>query len=117
MMILDGCFLLELFRKELWVDLRDENDPVFNLSCMLEYLYHDLLLLENQLPWFVLERLYNLTANSTIQTSASLLKLVLNFFKQSVFDERISDLNLKLPYEILHILDLIRTVIVVHSRI
>ncbi|KAI5341378.1 PREDICTED: UPF0481 [Prunus dulcis] len=113
MMILDGCFLLELFRKELWDDLQDENDPVFNLSCMLEYLYHDLLLLENQLPWFVLERLYNLTANNTNQTSASLTKLVLNFFKQSVFDDRISDLNLNLPFEILHILDLIRTVTVV----
>ncbi|XP_021823087.1 UPF0481 protein At3g47200-like [Prunus avium] len=111
MMILDGCFLLELFRKELWDDLQDENDPVFNLSCMLEYLYHDLLLLENQLPWFVLERLYNLTANNANQKTASLTELVLNFFRQAVTDERIFDPNL--PFEILHILDLIRTVIVV----
>ncbi|KAM1323446.1 hypothetical protein PS2_044341 [Malus domestica] len=50
MMVLDGCFLIELFRKRFSVDQRDENDPVFNVSCMLEYLYHDVLLLENQLP-------------------------------------------------------------------
>ncbi|CAL9014811.1 unnamed protein product [Prunus brigantina] len=78
---------------------------------MLEYLYHDLLLLENQLPWFVLERLYNLTANNTNQTSASLIKLGINFFSQAVTDERILDPNF--PFEIFHILDLIRIVIVV----
>ncbi|XP_070673097.1 UPF0481 protein At3g47200-like [Malus domestica] len=115
MMIIDGCFLIELFRKGFSVDQRDENDPVFNVSCMPQYLFHDLLLLENQLPWFVLERLYNLTAvkNTTSEgNAASLPDLVLNFFKQSVADDFIFKPCLNLPHEPLHILDLIRTWIV-----
>ncbi|XP_009371668.3 UPF0481 protein At3g47200-like isoform X1 [Pyrus x bretschneideri] len=118
MMVIDGCFLIELFRKGLSVDQQDENDPVFNVSCMLQYLYHDLLLLENQLPWFVLERLYNSTAmkNTTSEGNASsLTDLVLNFFRQSVADDGIFIFkpSPNLPPEPLHILDLIRTVIVV----
>ncbi|CAB4305793.1 unnamed protein product [Prunus armeniaca] len=119
MMILDGCFLLELFRKEYWCTLKDKNDPVFNLSCMLEHLYHDLLLLENQLPWCVLECLYNLTADSptsssSSETGASLTQLVLNFFRQSDADELMLKQNFEVPRKkkILHILDLIRFVIV-----
>ncbi|PQM42008.1 UPF0481 protein [Prunus yedoensis var. nudiflora] len=112
MMILDGCFLLELFRKARYYDLQNENDPVFNVSCMLEHLYHDLLLLENQLPWSVLERLYNLTANRPSQRCHSLTSLVLNFFRQSDVDNLMLNPNFELPDEILHILDLIRAVIV-----
>ncbi|KAM1296338.1 hypothetical protein ACFX2I_023194 [Malus domestica] len=118
MMVIDGCFLIELFRKALSVNRQDENDPVFNVTCMLPYLYHDLLLLENQLPWFVLERLYNLTAvkNTTSEGNASsLTDLVLNFFRQSVADDDIFIFkpSPNVPPEPLHILDLIRTVIVV----
>jgi hypothetical protein len=38
--------------------LREENDPIFRVSSMDEVLRHDLLLLENQLPWMVLEHLF-----------------------------------------------------------
>ncbi|ONI05924.1 hypothetical protein PRUPE_5G029100 [Prunus persica] len=112
MMILDGCFLLELFRKALLYEPQHENDPIFNVSCMRTYLCHDLLLLENQLPWSVLECLYNLTANSLSQRGASLTSLVLNFFKQSVVDNLMLNPSFELPCQILHILDLIRAVIV-----
>ncbi|CAB4279128.1 unnamed protein product [Prunus armeniaca] len=112
MMILDGCFLLELFRKARYEELQNENDPVFNVSCMKEHLYHDLLLLENQLPWSVLECLYNLTANSPNQRGDSLTSLVLNFFMQSEADYLMLNSSFELPYKILHILALIRAVIV-----
>ncbi|KAI5327487.1 hypothetical protein L3X38_026883 [Prunus dulcis] len=112
MMILDGCFLLELFRKALLYEPQNENDPIFNVSCMRTYLCHDLLLLENQLPWSVLECLYNLTANSLSQRGASLTSLVLNFFRQSVVDNLMLNPSFELPCQILHILDLIRAVIV-----
>ncbi|KAL6279538.1 hypothetical protein ACE6H2_016419 [Prunus campanulata] len=112
MMILDGCFLLELFRKAHSDDLQNENDPVFNMSCMQEHLYHDLLLLENQLPWSVLECLYNLTANSPSKGDASLSSLVLNFFRQNDADNLMLNPSFEVPVKILHVLDLIRTVIV-----
>ena len=42
MLILDGCFLIELFRKAADARQVDNNDPIFNVPCMLGYLYHDL---------------------------------------------------------------------------
>ncbi|CAL9028339.1 unnamed protein product [Prunus brigantina] len=114
MMILDGCFLLELFRKEYLYGQQEnpEPDPIFNVSCMREHLYHDLLLLENQLPWSVLECLNNLTANSPSQRGASLTLLVLKFFIQSEADLLMLNIKSMPQYEILHILDLVRAAIV-----
>ncbi|XP_048433483.1 UPF0481 protein At3g47200-like [Pyrus x bretschneideri] len=119
MMVLDGCFLIELFRKGPSHDLQDEKDPVYCMSGIRLYLYHDLLLLENQLPWFVLERLYNLTAvkNTTSEGNASsLADLVLKFFRKYVGDNCILNSSVNLRPEILHILDLIRTAIIATSK-
>lgn len=56
-LVVDGCFLLELFRKDAYIAPRDKDDPIFNTLWTFENLYHDLILLENQIPWFVLLRL------------------------------------------------------------
>ncbi|KAK9285274.1 hypothetical protein L1049_024464 [Liquidambar formosana] len=71
MMVVDGCFIIELFRKFLcwhsgkeedtWRVPIGEDDPVFNMSWTYFPLARDLLLLENQLPLQVLECLWNLT--------------------------------------------------------
>ncbi|KAM1014939.1 UPF0481 protein At3g47200-like isoform X1 [Malus sylvestris] len=123
MMVLDGCFLIELFRKGLSILEQDENDPddtddpVFSVSCMLGYLQHDILLLENQLPWFVLERLYNITAvkNTTSEGNAIFLAdLVEHFFRQFIGGDGTGFREILHPSpNILHILDLMRTLIVV----
>ncbi|XP_062014286.1 UPF0481 protein At3g47200-like [Rosa rugosa] len=90
---------------------QDKDDPIFNMPCMLEYLYHDLLLLENQLPWFVLESIYNLIEGGS--PIAPLNKVVIDFFKNSVAEPKIfSDPDPNSQVEILHILDLIRTSLV-----
>ncbi|ONI26510.1 hypothetical protein PRUPE_1G029800 [Prunus persica] len=80
MMILDGCFIMEFFRNFYYKERRDINDPIFNMDCMIQYLFHDLLLLENQLPWFVLERLYNLTRNYDEPDDTALIVLMLKAF-------------------------------------
>ncbi|KAL6293574.1 hypothetical protein ACE6H2_001716 [Prunus campanulata] len=59
MMVLDACFLIQLFRKSL--NGKCNKDPVFAMPCMFQYVCHALLLLENQIPWFVIESLYNVT--------------------------------------------------------
>ncbi|XP_061988849.1 UPF0481 protein At3g47200-like [Rosa rugosa] len=111
MLILDGCFLIELFRKASDPSRQDNDDPIFNVPCMLEYLYHDLLLLENQLPWFVLEFFYKRIKGGNTNP---LNKLVFEFFKNSVADATIlSDPKPESSGEILHILDLIRTALVI----
>ncbi|KAL9367140.1 hypothetical protein Peur_038339 [Populus x canadensis] len=78
MLVIDGCFLIELFRKEQDNHLREDDDPIFNMSCMLQYLYHDLILVENQIPWLVLEHLFNMTAEPGNTTT--LAQLALQFF-------------------------------------
>ncbi|CAB4261642.1 unnamed protein product [Prunus armeniaca] len=59
-MILDGCFVIHLLWK-IVNGKKDDDDPILNMDCMFQYVCHDLLLLENQLPWFVLSCLYRLT--------------------------------------------------------
>ncbi|PQQ09248.1 UPF0481 protein [Prunus yedoensis var. nudiflora] len=59
-MILDGCFVIQLLWK-IVNGKKDDDDPILNMDCMFQYVCHDLLLLENQLPWFVLSALYKVT--------------------------------------------------------
>ncbi|KAK9926349.1 hypothetical protein M0R45_023586 [Rubus argutus] len=129
MMILDGCFLLELFfRARKWYgDYSDSqvnyrilfqrldigNDSIFNMGCMVQYLCHDLLLLENQLPWFVLERLYSHTIGLD-NPEIALTDLVLHFFSilSSLTQHCKGNFSCTSDEKILHILDLIRRSIV-----
>ncbi|XP_057796822.1 putative UPF0481 protein At3g02645 isoform X1 [Salvia miltiorrhiza] len=61
MLLLDGCFVIELLRSYWFSDLRDKNDQIFQFDHMLAQIRHDLLLLENQLPFFVLNELFDMT--------------------------------------------------------
>ncbi|KAH6780311.1 hypothetical protein C2S52_011548 [Perilla frutescens var. hirtella] len=55
MLLLDGCFIIELIRKYFF-----DNDPIFE-SETLSQIRHDLMLFENQLPFFVLKQLFDMT--------------------------------------------------------
>ncbi|KAM5558721.1 UPF0481 protein [Rosa sericea] len=138
MMILDGCFLLELFKKffcegykrclkENFVPaevLYIENDPIFNMDCMLQYLCHDLMLLENQLPWFVLEILYRLTVEEYIYYPSLSTMVLLTFSSQgslvhnveSYLSHNGDDDGDDEDDAVLHILDLIRSTLVFQFR-
>ncbi|CAK9155882.1 unnamed protein product, partial [Ilex paraguariensis] len=76
MVLLDGIFVIELFRK--W-NARSSytNDPVIQSSRMLGVICRDLLLLENQLPFFILVHLFNMTGDSDTQEDISYLALSL----------------------------------------
>ncbi|KAG6731327.1 hypothetical protein I3842_01G124200 [Carya illinoinensis] len=60
MMLLDGCFIIELFRKCKGLSPRDDHDPIFQIDWMLNAVEVDLLLFENQLPYFVLDKLFEI---------------------------------------------------------
>uniref|UniRef100_A0A5B6ZDP9 Uncharacterized protein n=1 Tax=Davidia involucrata TaxID=16924 RepID=A0A5B6ZDP9_DAVIN len=64
MMLLDGCFIIELFQKNYTRGLRNldtDRDPVFELDQVRSSIEHDLMLFENQLPFFILVHLLNMT--------------------------------------------------------
>ncbi|KAM5553032.1 UPF0481 protein [Rosa sericea] len=123
MMIVDGCFLIQLFRKCDDEKLRAFDDPVFNMDCMFHFLCHDILLLENQLPWFVIHSLYSLIIE-IYPKQPSLSFLVLEAFsmlpslKQSCssYSKHLPRNNCHFDKDHLHILDLIRSSIVIPLR-
>ncbi|KAI8003848.1 UPF0481 protein [Camellia lanceoleosa] len=59
MMVLDGCFIIELMQKFGMADLRDENDSIFQMDWIVRRLQRDLMLFENQLPFFILRELFD----------------------------------------------------------
>ena len=82
MMLLDGCFIVELF---LNVDVNRRNatavtdDPIYSTKWILPIIRLDMLLLENQLPFLVVEHIFQLV-NGT-NTSPSIVELALRFFE------------------------------------
>ncbi|XP_042479216.1 UPF0481 protein At3g47200-like [Macadamia integrifolia] len=110
MMLVDGCFIIELFRKKAnSIGGGQRDDPISSTPWMDTYLRVDLMLLENQIPWFVLEYLFNLTV-SPLQSSPSLAELALGFFNtlmpMTVPAKASSRLETK------HLLDLLRNSII-----
>ncbi|GFY83758.1 hypothetical protein Acr_03g0005320 [Actinidia rufa] len=97
MLVVDGCFILELlYRYHLLNNPTNEestgntndmpegniSDPVFGSSLMRITVQHDLLLLENQLPFCVLEKLFDITL-AKIQdphSNCSLFEYVIEYF-------------------------------------
>ncbi|XP_059451415.1 UPF0481 protein At3g47200-like [Corylus avellana] len=106
-LVIDGYFIIELFCKKIYWRLTEERDPIFSRSCMLQFLYHDLILLENLIPWMVLERLFNLTMDSYDENP--LILLAVNFFRTIHFSKRLRPrdqvINIK---GIEHLVDLFR---------
>ncbi|KAK9280704.1 hypothetical protein L1049_014402 [Liquidambar formosana] len=77
MMLLDACFIVELLRLFHKGNL---DDPIFSTRFMHRVIWLDLVMLENQLPLFVLEKMYMLTGPYQ-DDEASFKALAINFLK------------------------------------
>nr|XP_023897774.1 UPF0481 protein At3g47200-like [Quercus suber] len=105
MLVIDGCFIIELFCKQVFTELRGDNDPIFSTACMRQFLAHDLILLENQVPWIILERLFNLAMHLIDNNARQFLSLGIDLLPAHPPNQ-----------EIKHILDLIRKLLVSSTR-
>ncbi|KAL7603709.1 hypothetical protein Lser_V15G20086 [Lactuca serriola] len=82
MMVLDGCFILELFRgindgfEELGYS---KGDPVFSICGSLDSIRRDMIKLENQIPLFILDELLALQ-NPDGQNTDALANMAIPFF-------------------------------------
>jgi Plant protein of unknown function len=86
MLLLDGCFILGFFMKAANGDLNARWDTNVILS--------DIYLLENQIPFFVIHKLYDICygcpiANCSYEVTCPLLKLILEFPDPFDFDHRL----------------------------
>lgn len=80
MLLLDGCFIVELIRKYNNIPgVRDDDDPVFKGPSILPCIKTDTMLLENQLPFFVLWELF---AKTSGQSETDFSGMALNFCRR-----------------------------------
>ncbi|KAF8025954.1 hypothetical protein BT93_F2705 [Corymbia citriodora subsp. variegata] len=86
MMVVDGCFVIELLRlynnhiRTKSTGEANVADPIFTTHWMLRTLQRELLMLENQLPLFVLKKIFELTNNNIDGQAESLETLAVSFF-------------------------------------
>ncbi|KAJ1692736.1 hypothetical protein LUZ63_009434 [Rhynchospora breviuscula] len=101
MLLLDGCFILELFFK--W--LNEDPDVLFTESWGLRMILSDLLLIENQIPFFVIERLFHkVMAGEAKNRRNAFLNLLARFLMN---DQEPSHTSLEIwPEKIYHLLHL-----------
>ncbi|KAG9445841.1 hypothetical protein H6P81_011969 [Aristolochia fimbriata] len=83
MMVIDGCFVLELFRGAAGEGFKQlgysRNDPVFAMRGSMHSIQRDMIMLENQIPLFVLDRLLGLQIWEPDQRGL-VARLALRFF-------------------------------------
>ncbi|XP_057718445.1 UPF0481 protein At3g47200 [Arachis stenosperma] len=109
MMVLDGCFIIELFRKVARLVPFELNDPLVTMSWILPFFYRDFLKLENQIPFFILQRLFEVSNIPQDKSTSSLTALALEFFNNILLrpDEVIAQKSTTAKG--MHLLDLIRS--------
>ncbi|XP_062105472.1 UPF0481 protein At3g47200-like [Humulus lupulus] len=113
-LVIDGCFFIEVFRKYNYGELIGIYDPIFSSNRMMILLYYDLILLENQVPWLVLDCLFKMTM--TPDEKIPLITLVTNFF-DNIFTRKINICEEVQKCESKHILDLLRNSLILSSCI
>ncbi|XP_051140390.1 UPF0481 protein At3g47200 [Andrographis paniculata] len=81
-MVLDSCFVLELFRGAAggFAPLGySRNDPIFAMRGSMHSIQRDMIMLENQIPLFVLDTLFGIQSGCLDQTG-TVARLALRFF-------------------------------------
>ncbi|XP_010489692.1 PREDICTED: UPF0481 protein At3g47200-like [Camelina sativa] len=112
MMLMDGCFILTLFLSvSMGLELDTKDDPIFQTPSILNCIRSDLLLVENQVPFCLLETLLETSRISV--TSDSLKKMAFKFFSDSRLLPKSSRLsNFSTDEQPKHLLDLMRQTLI-----
>ncbi|KAG6672088.1 hypothetical protein I3842_16G039800 [Carya illinoinensis] len=121
MMIVDACFIIEIIdmfgpRKEV-----DSSESLAALGWMVPYFYRDFLLLENQIPFFVLQEIYEITRKLSVTPNhgiyrPNLIYAALEFFKNGmkrfdldIFHFTSMNATANNQFSPFHLLDLVRS--------
>ncbi|XP_071723542.1 UPF0481 protein At3g47200-like [Rutidosis leptorrhynchoides] len=107
MMVLDGCFVTEMFQgfakgfEKLGYPL---NDPVFSMQRSILLIQRDMIMLENQIPFFILDQLLSLQLGDLNQKE-HVTKLALQFFSPLIGVPLFMYLGVARRMETLHPID------------
>jgi hypothetical protein len=113
--LVDAAFVVEVLLKSFIPKLQDENDRIFKKPWLIQDVWTDMLLLENQLPFFILEDLF-IEVHYWLQNYGGRLtinKLTVEFFKVRLESPGIEDRWEEIcsgDFEIKHFTDLLRHV-------
>ncbi|KAH6831860.1 hypothetical protein C2S53_008353 [Perilla frutescens var. hirtella] len=107
LLLLDGCFIIELFLHHAIKNLRRRDDPCFSSDDSLFHLRCDLIMYENQLPFFILDQIFHIVPIPK-HCHLSLIDLALDFFKKLIPDQSHQNLREIFSPQTHHLLDLIR---------
>nr|GMD13669.1 UPF0481 protein At3g47200-like [Ipomoea batatas] len=111
MMLLDGCFIIELLLKFAFRGLRRKDDPCFSSREAFYGVRSDLILAENQIPFFVVEHLYKAVPLPKDCGSFSLAYLFLLFVRKLIDrppEGLAATQDQKFGLFVYHLLDLVR---------
>lgn len=89
--LVDAAFIIEVFLRNSEARQND-HDRIFNKPWMLQDIWSDLRVLENQLPFFILEDLFNskrIPFTSDESENISMLKLSHKFFKKLIPEDNL----------------------------
>ncbi|KAI6670714.1 hypothetical protein NL676_005599 [Syzygium grande] len=111
LMITDGCFMLEILRTATQaLDDYEPDDTIFYTHRMLSimpYIWPDMLMLENQLPMLVLDRLVTVESDGK-EDDEYINRLILNYCFPGKHTARIG--------KCLHVLDVVRKSLLLHEK-
>ncbi|KAF8035591.1 hypothetical protein BT93_C1580 [Corymbia citriodora subsp. variegata] len=92
MMLLDGIFVIQLFLMCRYHQRRLPNDRIFSNHQMSTVVRRDMALLENQMPFFVVQRLFEMAFKTHRPPMLELLELVWSFFGPIIWKKNLPKL-------------------------
>ncbi|GMH11323.1 hypothetical protein Nepgr_013164 [Nepenthes gracilis] len=101
MVLVDSAFIIELFLRSYDHKLIENNDRIFNKPRMIVEIAHDLMVEENQLPYFILKELYDFACQHYGQSRGKFIDVVCKFFNVH--------LSGRFELKIKHFVDLLRS--------
>ncbi|GFS35328.1 hypothetical protein Acr_00g0039140 [Actinidia rufa] len=108
MFVLDGTFIIMLFLKEKFPKNFAYNDVIFANQWMQRALLHDMMLLENQLPCFVLEKLLSMVRQE-LPDKITFSELTHHYFRLVGNTDKVSTKEIKEPRTRRHLVEYLLT--------
>ncbi|VVA40035.1 PREDICTED: UPF0481 [Prunus dulcis] len=96
--MIDATFTFEVMLRVSLPSLQNENDRIFGKPRMLRDIIYDMLLLENQVPFFILEYLYFLAHSKNIiplERGLSIISLTHKLFRNRVYKRPFHEISHK----------------------
>lgn len=114
--LLDAAFTIEVLLKNRFDEFVDENDRIFKKPWMIQDIWKDMWLIENQLPLFILEDLFEAckaSLPSSSDNNTSIISLSFGLFNPLLPVKELED-NVETSKSAAHFVDLFKRVFEIH---